>query len=72
MSHVINLRVTASILAVSPIPTSPDIVTIPAGSVIETHDDITVPGLHHVTLDGKSLLAFTRDIQERTEHLGTP
>lgn len=49
----------------------PDLVTIPAGAMIETSDDLTETGLHRVAFDGKDLLAFTRDIRERTQELNT-
>jgi hypothetical protein len=67
--HVVHRRVTDSILAVASTPRNPDFITIPAGSVIETADDFSKPGLHRVTFDGKDLLAFTRDILERTQHI---
>ena len=46
-----------------------DFVTIPEGSVIETSRDLNEPGLHPLTFENRSLLAFTRDIKERTEYL---
>ena len=66
MSNVLHLRVTDPIVAVSPVPASSDFVTIPAGAVIDTTDDMNTLGLHPVTYDGRELLVFTRDIRERT------
>ena len=42
-------------------------VTIPAGAVIETSDELHQPGFVHVNLDGNIFLAFKRDIKERTQ-----
>jgi len=47
----------------------PDFVTIPAGAMIETSDDLTERGLHHVVFDGKDTLPITRDIRERPQKL---
>jgi hypothetical protein len=41
--------------------------TIPVGSIIDTSDDLNEPGLHGVRFEGQELLAFPRDILERTE-----
>jgi hypothetical protein len=68
MCLVVHLRITATILTVASTPTNPDFVTISAGSVIETSDDLVEPGLPHVTLG--DLLAFTSDIHKRTQHIG--
>jgi hypothetical protein len=61
-----RLRVTSSFLAV-PLTYHRGFITIPAGATIETSDDLVRPGLVEVSFDGKNLLAFTRDIRERTE-----
>jgi hypothetical protein len=71
VSNVVRLRVTDTILAVSPIRASPDLVMIPAGAVLETTDNINNLGLHPVTYDGRELLVFTRDIRERTVRLSS-
>lgn len=42
-------------------------VTVPAGVKIECSDNLAEPGFVHITFDGTDLLAFTRDIHERTE-----
>jgi hypothetical protein len=47
----------------------PTYLTIPAGTVIETDDELPWRGLVKIKLPGRSLLAFSRDIQERTEQL---
>jgi len=46
-------------------------VTLPAGAFIETTDDLVEPGLHEVRCYDKTLLAFTRDIHERTKELSS-
>ena len=71
MSLMLHLRVTSEILAVASRPTNHSFVTIPTGSMIETSDDLAEPGLRWVTFEGKDLLAFTRDIRERTEKVKT-
>jgi hypothetical protein len=71
VSNVVRLRVTATILAVSPMPASSDLVMIPVGAVLATTDNINNPGLHAVTCNGRELLVFTRDIRERTVRLSS-
>ena len=68
MPSELQLHVTSSILAVAA-SAEHKFVTIPAGATIQTSDDLVEPGLHRVMFDGRTLLAFTRDIQERTAHL---
>jgi len=65
MPSELHLNVTSSILAVAA-TAEHKFVTIPAGATIQTFDDLLEPGLHRVMFDGRKLLAFTRDIQERT------
>jgi len=66
MPSVVRLRVTEPFLTVTP-TTNSSFVTLPQGTVIETSDDLARPGLHPIKLDDQDLLAFTRDIRERTE-----
>lgn len=68
MASAVRIRrhVTSEILAVSTKITDHSFVTIPRGSTIETRDDLTEPGLHEVIFKGVVLLAFVRDIRERT------
>jgi hypothetical protein len=47
-------------------------VTIPAGSIVETSDDMYEPGLHSIRLGNEELFAFTRDIEERSERIDSP
>ena len=65
MAIPVRFHVTSEILALA---TRSDhrFVTIPAGSMIDTSEDLAQPGLHHVFFHGQELLAFTRDIRERT------
>jgi len=69
VSNVVRLHVTDAIVAVSPVPATSDFVTIPAGAVIDTRDNMNILGLHPVTYDGRELMVFTRDIRERTVRL---
>jgi hypothetical protein len=69
MQLIVLLRVQSEILAVT--ATEQRFVTIPAGAVIETSGDLVEPGLHHITYDGQDLLAFARDIRERTRLITT-
>ena len=69
MAIVVRLQVMSEILAVAAQRDEHCFVTIPAGSAIETSDDLAEPGSRHATFDSKDLLAFTRDIRERTQHI---
>jgi hypothetical protein len=60
------LRVRSPFMAVATSP-SHKFVTIPAGAIIETFDDLAEPGLHRVKFGNVDLMAFSRDIHERTE-----
>ena len=44
-------------------------VTVPVGSIIEMPENLQDPGLNSITVQGEQLLAFMRDIEERTEHV---
>jgi hypothetical protein len=68
MNQSIRLQVKSPLLAVD---ATACCVTIPESSVIETTDDVSQPGFHRVRFDGQDLLAFARDIQERTEQLSS-
>ena len=67
MPIAISLRVTASILAVATDRADHGFVTIPVGSIIAASGDLAEPGFHSVVFSGRDLLAFARDIRERTE-----
>jgi hypothetical protein len=67
-NRTIRLRVMSPLLALD---ATAEYVTIPERSVIETTDDLAQPGFHRVRYDGQSLLAFGRDIHERTVRLST-
>lgn len=70
MANAVRLHVISEILAVPMQVEKHSFITIPAGSVIETSDDLVEPGFRPVMFDGRDLLAFTRDIRERTEQVG--
>jgi hypothetical protein len=67
MTQGVHLHVVAPFLAVD--AKSLEFMTITPGSIIETTDDLTEPGLHRVRWYRQTLLVFTRDIQERTKEL---
>jgi len=69
MTHTAYLQIVSPILTVD--ARSSGFVTLPAGAVIETTDDLGEPGLHEVRCYDKTLLAFTRDIHERTKELSS-
>ena len=69
MATAVRLHVTSEILAVAAQAADHCFVTIPAGSMIDTSGDLAQPGLHHVFFRGQDLLAFTRDIRERTNRI---
>jgi hypothetical protein len=65
MNQTIHLQVTSPFLAVD--ARRSKFVVIPAGSIVNTSNDFPGPGFHPVKYDGQDLLAFTRDLRERTE-----
>ena len=67
MQSVARYRVCSPFLAVRPSPNKERFVTLPVGAVIETSEDLLEPGLGSVIVNGDNLLAFHRDIVERTE-----
>jgi hypothetical protein len=69
MRPVARRRVTVELLTVTQCETKSSFVTIPEGSIIETTNELQEPGLCVVNFDGKELLAFTRDLREKTEKL---
>lgn len=71
MASAVRMHVTSDIMAVTVQPTIPRFVNIPVGSVIETSNDLLQPGLHPVTFEGRELLAFAQDIQERAHAVGS-
>ena len=68
MQLVAHLRVKSEILAVTA-TANHKFVTIPAGAMIEISDGLVEPGFIQLRFEGNDLLAFTRDIRERTEVL---
>jgi len=47
----------------------PTYFTIPTGTIIETDEELPRRGLIKIKLRDRCLLAFSRDMQERTEQL---
>jgi hypothetical protein len=70
MPHPERRRVTSPLLAVK--TDEHGFATVSVGSIIETSDDLADPGLHALKVGDEELLAFTRDIEERTELLDQP
>jgi hypothetical protein len=71
MATAVRLHVTSEILAVAAQAADHCFVTIPAGSMIDTSGDLAEPGFHHVFFHGQDLLAFARDLRERTQRFNT-
>jgi hypothetical protein len=67
MLSVARFRVLSSFLVVQMSAQKERYITIPAGAIIETCSDMQEPGLVTITLNGAPLLAFHRDIVERSE-----
>jgi hypothetical protein len=65
MNETVHLLVMSPLLTVD--AKRSKFVVIPAGSIVNTSDDFPGPGFHPVVYDGQNLLAFTRDLRERTE-----
>lgn len=65
MNQTIHLLVMSPFLTVD--AKRSKFVVIPAGSIVHAFDDFPGPGFHPIVYDGQDLLAFTRDIRERTE-----
>ena len=70
MQPLARFRVISPFLAVRSSPRHERFVTVPQGAIIETTDDLQEPGLGTVMVGGDILLAFHRDIVERTEPIG--
>ena len=69
MIRIINLQVMSPIVSVE--AKGSKFIVIPVGSIVNTSDDFPEPGFHPVMYNGQDLLAFTRDIRERTEQLSS-
>ena len=67
---VVHFHVKSPFTAVTATPDH-KFVTIPAGVIIDSSDDVKEPGLRRIVCDGRDLLAFARDIRERAEILTT-
>ena len=67
MQPFARFRVVSSFRAVQLSAHKERFVTVPVGAIVETSADLQEPGLVTITLNGNSLLAFHRDILERTE-----
>jgi hypothetical protein len=68
LSPAVRYRVMSPFVAFGTVETN-SFVTVRIGSILATRQDIRDPGLVEIRLDDQSqpLLAFTRDITERTE-----
>jgi hypothetical protein len=70
MSSVASFRVVSPFMAVQLSAQRERFVTVPVGAIVETSADLRDPGLVTITVNGGTLLAFHRDISERTEAVG--
>ena len=67
MSSVARFRVVSPFMAVQSSAKRERFVTVPVGAIVETSAVLQDPGLVTITVNGSTLLAFHRDIIERTE-----
>jgi hypothetical protein len=67
MSELIQRRVTSQFFAVT--LTTHSTIVIQAGTIIETCDGLLTSDLRGIRFDGKDLMAFAKDICERTERV---
>jgi hypothetical protein len=68
MPSVVRFRVVSPILTTTK---ARGFVTLPVGCIIETAESLDEPGLRSIRLGDEELFAFTRDIEERSELIGT-
>jgi hypothetical protein len=68
-SPAVQFRVLSPFVVIQPLISGPPFITLPQGSIIETQEEIRSPGLAEIRLNNQPLLAFMRDIEERTEPL---
>lgn len=66
-SPVARFRVVSPFLVFHAVVTNKPFLTVPVGSIIETHQEVHSPGLFEIRLNDQPLLAFMRDIEECTE-----
>jgi len=64
-----RFRVVSSFVAFHASVRNRPFVNVPVGSIIETREEIQDPGLVEIRVNNQSLLAFTRDIEDRTVRL---
>jgi hypothetical protein len=62
-----RLRVISPFLALHSHDDRSTFFTIPVGSIVLTESDLFQPGLVPISLGDEQLLAFARDVTERTE-----
>lgn len=63
MPAVFRFRVVSPFEVIQPFIDGPPFVTVPAGSIIETDEDVESPGLAEIRLNNQPLLARMSDIQ---------
>jgi hypothetical protein len=69
-SPIARFRVLSPFVAFHTVVTDKPFLTVPVGSIIETHEEFHSPGLFEIRLNDQPLLAFMRDIDECTEPMG--
>lgn len=69
-SPIARFRVLSPFVVFRMVVTNNPLLTVPVGSIIETHEEFHSPGLFQIRLNDQPLLAFMRDIEECAEPLG--
>ena len=69
MQAVLHLRVISPFVAFRESRDKPAFWVVPRGAVVESSSDPSQGGLVPIKVDDQSLLAFTRDLQDRAEPL---
>jgi hypothetical protein len=69
MPAIVRFRVVSPFEVIQPSIDGPPFVTVAAGSIIETQEEIRSPGLAEIRLNNQPLLARIRDIEEYTKPL---
>ena len=69
MQAVLHLRVTSPFVAFRESRDRPAFCVVPRGAVVESSSAPPQGGLVPIKVDDQSLLAFTRDLQDRAEPL---
>ena len=72
MPAVVRFLVVSPFEVIQPCVDGPPFVTVAAGSIIETQEEIQSPGLAEIRWNNQPLLARMRDIEECAKPLDEP